>query len=78
MLKHCRPDILARGHLSLLHRYGGRTCSSVGSFPEGRTVLGEGTEDLRAGGDIETPASEYGTGDSGNIERIILTMILTI
>ena len=21
MLKHCRPDILARGHLSLLHRY---------------------------------------------------------
>ena len=20
MLKHCRPDILARGHLSLLHR----------------------------------------------------------
>ena len=21
MLKHCRPDILARGHLSLLHRF---------------------------------------------------------
>ena len=21
MLKHCRPDILARGHLSLLHRH---------------------------------------------------------
>ena len=21
MLKHCRPDIIARGHLSLLHRY---------------------------------------------------------
>ena len=23
MLKHCRPDILARGHLSLLHRRSG-------------------------------------------------------
>ena len=24
MLKHCRPNILARGHLSLLHRSGGQ------------------------------------------------------
>ena len=37
-------------------------CSSVGSFPGDRTVLGEGTEDLRAGGDIETPGSESGVG----------------
>ena len=41
------------------------TYCSVGSFPEDRTVLGEGAKDLRAGGDIETPDSESGVGDSG-------------
>ena len=32
MLKHCRPDILARGHLSLLHRHHGKTLLSSASF----------------------------------------------
>ena len=46
------------------------------------TVLGEGAEDLRAGGDIETPDLESGVGVRhrrfGNYKTVVLTMILIV
>ena len=54
------------------------TCCPVGSFPEDRTVLGEGAEDLRAGGDIETPDSGVRHRRFGNYKTVVLTMILIV
>ena len=43
-------------------------------------MLGEGAEDLRAGGDIETPDSESGVRvwRFGNYKTVVLTMILIV
>ena len=58
-----------------------RTYCSGCSFPEDMTVLGEVAEDLRAGGDIETPDSgvrRWRFGDSPSGSRRDKTVVGTL